>query len=183
MTSARVGGIAQVAFIVRDLDASVARFAEDLDVGPWLVVKHLAPQHAHVRGEPATLDLSVALAYSGSVMIELIQEHSDVGLPRIGARDPSDCAFHHVARTSTDFATDHARLSQGRTVVFEASLPAELGAGRFAYFDNPGPLPGCLELVELTPELEALFASVQGAADRWDRQTAVIDAAALPGAR
>jgi glyoxalase/bleomycin resistance protein/dioxygenase superfamily protein len=169
------GGIAQVAFVVRDLDASVELFARDLDVGPWMVVRNLAPADARVHGEPVQLDVSVAIAYAGSVMIELIEEHGDVRLPRKDTSDTSDCAFHHVARTSAGFADDYGRMShQGRAVVYEASLPAELGGGRFAYFDNPGPLPGYLELVELTPQLAALFASVRSAAEQWDRQTAVI---------
>lgn len=181
--SATAGGIVQVAFVVSDLDASVADFAQDLDVGPWMVVRDLAPVDAHLHGHPAELELSVAIAYSGSMMIELIEEHGDVGLPGGGTGDGTGCAFHHLARGTADFAADRDRLSQeGRTVLFEASLPAELGGSRFAYFDGPGTLPGCLELVEMVPELAALFAGLQRAAEAWDRQSALIDAGALMGA-
>jgi len=181
--NAAEGGIVQVAFIVRDLDATVADFARDLDVGPWTIVRNLKPVSARLYHRPATPELSVGLAYSGSMMIELIEEHGEVGLPPVGARSDADCRFHHMARTSTDFATDRERLlRQGRTAVFEASLPAELGGGRFAYFDNPKPLPGYLELVELAPDLTALFANLRSAAEQWDRHAAVIDADALLGA-
>lgn len=175
-------GIAQVAFTVRDLRASMASFAEELGVGPWLVLERLRPCDAVLRGERVEVELSLAAAYSGSTMIELIEQHSDVGLPPVNGGSTSDCAFHHVARVTEDFEADHAGYRErGREPAFAASLPEDLGGARFAYFDSPEPLPGYEELVELTPGAAGLFAAVRAAAEQWDGNTLVIDPQALAG--
>lgn len=174
------GGIAQTAFVVADLEASIRRFARDLDVGPWLVERSLVPRDASMGGRPVALEVSVALAYSGSMMIELIEERGHVQLPRASWQSPSASGFHHLARTTEDFGGDLARLvGDGYAVLLEASLPPELGGGRFAYLEGGEPLPGLLELVEVTPTLTALFAALRGAAERWDGEPVVIDPAEL----
>jgi glyoxalase/bleomycin resistance protein/dioxygenase superfamily protein len=175
-------GIAQVAFIVRDLRASMASFAVELGVGPWLVVERLRPCNAVLRGEPVEVELSLAAAYSGSTMVELIEHHSEATLPPLNGGVSSDCAFHHVARVTGNFEADHAGyLERGHEPAFAASLPDELGGARFAYFDAPAPLPGYVELVELTPVVAGMFAAVRTAAEQWDGQTLVLDAEAVAG--
>jgi catechol 2,3-dioxygenase-like lactoylglutathione lyase family enzyme len=175
-------GIAQVAFVVRDLRASVASFAEELGVGPWFVLERLRPCNAVLGGEPVEIELSLAAAYSGSTMIELIEHHSEATLPPLKGGASSDCAFHHVARVTEDFDADHAdHLARGHEPAFAASLPDELGGARFVYFDAPAPLPGYMELVELTPVVAAMFAAVRRAAEQWDGQTLVLDPAAVAG--
>src|SRR5262249_892711 len=72
-----IGGIIQVAYTVADIQAAVRSYAEDLRIGPWFLRGPLQAREPIYRGAPQNLMLSIAIAYSGHVMIELIQQHDD----------------------------------------------------------------------------------------------------------
>ena len=46
---------------------------DELGVGPWLVNERLGGVGSTYRGEPGTAEFALALAFSGHMMVELIQ--------------------------------------------------------------------------------------------------------------
>ncbi len=50
---------------------------QDLGLGPWFLRGPLQARKPVYRGQPQDLRLSIAIAYSGHMMIELIQQHDD----------------------------------------------------------------------------------------------------------
>lgn len=58
-----------MAFIVPDVRGAVSAYAKGLKTGPWLLMEHFVPAWQRYRGSPTDIDLSVATAYSGSMMI------------------------------------------------------------------------------------------------------------------
>ena len=66
------GQIRQLAYVVDDLDAAIARWITTTGVGPWLVYRNARMQGV-CRGQDTEVKLHVGLSYQGDVQIELIQ--------------------------------------------------------------------------------------------------------------
>jgi len=168
-TGQPLGSIFQVAYVVPSLEAAILHYASSLGAAPWVVLEHFQPVSQKYRGQPTALDLSIALAFCGSMMIELIQQHD--ALPSVYGEvvDSRGYGFHHFAVTTRDFEADSAKYSTlGYETVFEAVLPDGLDRARVAYFDARANLPGMIELVEINEKVDAFFGSLRAAATKWD---------------
>lgn len=68
-------GIAQIAFVVEDLDATVEHYYATFGVGPWHFYTYGPPlvKKMSYRGRPAEYKMRVALSYFGPTRIELIE--------------------------------------------------------------------------------------------------------------
>ena len=69
------GPIRQIGYVVTDLDRALRSWI-DLGVGPWFVIRDL-PMRALYRGEPCETTLSLAMANSGEMQVELIHQMDD----------------------------------------------------------------------------------------------------------
>ena len=69
--------IIQNGWVVDDLFAAIKKWTDFYGVGPFWVSEQVVPDDVLYRGEPAHLDMKVALAQAGNVQIELIQQNSD----------------------------------------------------------------------------------------------------------
>ena len=74
-THKKDGSVIQVAWIIRDLEASMKRHWEVCGIGPWDIYPFDAGEVADFmyRGRPATHSCLLALAWNGNVQLELIQ--------------------------------------------------------------------------------------------------------------
>jgi hypothetical protein len=72
MTSPLSGPIRQVGHVVRDIDQAIAAWVA-MGVGPWYVVRDRV-QRAVYRGKPCEITMSIALANSGELQLELIAQ-------------------------------------------------------------------------------------------------------------
>jgi hypothetical protein len=45
-------GVFQMAYIVEDIDVSMRRWVEQLQVGPWFLLEHFSGERPTYRGEP-----------------------------------------------------------------------------------------------------------------------------------
>jgi len=123
-------------FLVRDLEGTAQRLANDLGIGPWNIWT-IEPAHCVVRGQQSPFSFRVALATVGGGTWELITPHRgqsilDERLAKHGE------GFHHTCLAYASLeavraARDDLRR-QGREPVQEG------GAGdvfEFAYFEFP----------------------------------------------
>ncbi|MDP3856402.1 MAG: VOC family protein [Stagnimonas sp.] len=164
------GPIKQLAYVVEDLDAAIARWIAGTGVGPWLVYRNARMQGV-CRGESTEVKLHVGLSYQGEVQIELIQpisatpspyQHAD-GQPRVG--------MHHIAWHSSDLDRDVSEAqARGWRPVFEASN----GAVRVAYFESPAEPGPLYEFIEAVPLILDGFAQGQQASRDWDGVSAPV---------
>ncbi|BBY57269.1 VOC family protein [Mycolicibacterium sarraceniae] len=69
------GVIRQIGYIVRDFDKALAEFLA-LGVGPFYVMRGIE-QTGNYRGQECTVKLSLALANSGDLQIEIIHQDND----------------------------------------------------------------------------------------------------------
>jgi len=69
-------GVAQIAFVVKDLDKTVENYHRLFGIGPWHFYtygKPLVPRMTR-HGKPAEYKMRVALSYFGPMRIELIEQ-------------------------------------------------------------------------------------------------------------
>ena len=70
--------VIQAGHVVEDIDAAIVTFAATLRIGPWYRFRTSQPRKGSLyRGREVNHDLSIALAFHGSMMLELIQQHDD----------------------------------------------------------------------------------------------------------
>lgn len=158
------GQVRQIGYVVRDLDSALAGWVE-LGVGPWFVIRNMT-QRVLSRGVPCEITLSLALANSGEMQIEVIQQTD--GTPSIFTEFLSSGreGFHQLAYWTEDFAaTMRAVEAAGWPVAWSGG--EDLGT-RFAYVEPPNRPAAVIEIMELTEATTGMAAFVRAAAAAWD---------------
>lgn len=160
----RSGPIKQVAYVVDDLDASIAHWARFVGIGPWTVYRNTVMQ-GHCRGVATTVRMHVGLSYQDELQIELIQVVSDTPSPYRDRDGRALIGMHHIARHSHELDADVAAAqAQGLHAVFTAGNDVV----RVVYLESPQEPGLLLELIEASPAvLEGFTAGVQ-ASRAWD---------------
>lgn len=161
--------VIHTSFIVKNVYESIQAFLDLYGVGPWFVFEHYPMMNLKYRGSPAELDFTVAVAYSGAMMLELIQQNDDVPSAYKDVVAIRGYGFHHFAIPSYDFEKDLSHYRNlGFAVVNEGASPADHGGSRGAYVDTTSKLPGMTELQEIVPELAAALTELEATAANWD---------------
>ena len=169
MRTQTFGPIRQIAWVVRDLEASVANWLRVSGVGPWTCFRNVAMTGV-LRGAAAKVRMHVALGYQDDMEIELIEDlghgpspyRSADGIPLIG--------MHHVAWFSDDVAADVARgRERGMQVCFEAANEVT----RVAYLEDPLERGLLLEFIEMNAMMREGFTARLAAARSWQGGEAV----------
>ena len=72
------GDLRQIGIVVRDIDAAMRHWIDVCGVGPWFYAEKLPVTAFSYRGDAHDdIHISVALANSGDVQLELIQQRCD----------------------------------------------------------------------------------------------------------
>lgn len=161
------GPIMQVGYVVDDLDAAIRHWAGTLGVGPFVVAESIPYETVSFRGRPLDLETRVAIAYSGALQIELIQQISPQPSVFTEFRTRHGTGMHHVCALTSDFDADIAAWkARGVEVVQGGRTRAGID---FAYLDTDGGFGGAmLEIVTATPGLMRFFDRLRNAAEAWD---------------
>jgi hypothetical protein len=158
------GPIRQIGYVVIDLDRALDDWAA-LGVGPWHVIRRM-PQQVTYRGAPCGITLSLALANSGDLQVELICQDDDtpsIFTEFLAADGPG---FHQLAYWAEDFdATMRAVAAAGWPVVWSGG--EDVGT-RFAYVEPPDSPAAVIEIMELNAATRGMSALVRDAAADWD---------------
>lgn len=161
--------VMQASFIVKDLKAACMKWVKTIGVGPFLTVEHIPLTEMSYRGTPgASLDFSIAIAQSGGIQIELVEQHCDSPSAYRDLVAKGGEGFHHFCIYPDDYdAAYRSYLDQG----FVPAIDGMFGATRFSYIDT-SPAIGCMiELLEKNPIQESFFTRVIEAARDWDGTT------------
>ncbi len=163
---APVGGLIQMAYIVENLSLAVDQWVKQLNVGPWFVLDSFTGTDPIYRGAPSHADVAIGMAYSGSMLIELIQPKDEHPSVYREVRDQRGFGFHHFGLASHSFDEDLAAYgSRGFELAFLARVPT---GGRVGYLDTHGQMPGFIELIEADAAMEAHFTGYRRAALGWN---------------
>ena len=161
--------ILQHAWVVPDLDAAIHHWHQTLKVGPFLVNRNLSITDPLHRGHPRAVAFSTAVAQSGSIQIELIEQHDDGPSAFRDIVPAGATGFHHVAIIAEDF---DAALRQYAGV--EIAAEGHFGDIRFVYLDTSATLGAMLEILEDRPAIRAFFGAIRKANERWDGDPATL---------
>ncbi len=154
--------IKQIAYVVDDLDAAIARWVEVVRAGPFFRIDGASIADVRYRGQSVQADLSLAIGNSGGVQIELIAPHGEA--PSIyRERGPG---VHHLAYLARDFEGESQRLAAlGHPVAWALTLP---GLCRVNYHDTLATFGHFIEVWESTEAMRGLIEMVEAAACDWD---------------
>ncbi|MGH7805789.1 MAG: VOC family protein [Candidatus Binatia bacterium] len=177
------GEMRQIAFVVRDMDASLSWWNETMGVGPFYMLRELVPDVYLYREKPApSPKITIALGFSGEFQVEIIQQHDDHPSAYRDYLVAGQQGFQHVSSWLTRAGYEKTRgaaRERGLIAVHEGSIP---GSGiRFAYFatdDAPG---GFLyEIAEVKePPVYEMMMKIRDAAKAWDGKKGVREIAEL----
>lgn len=161
------GEIRQNGYVVRDIEKALRHWTEVLGVGPFFYFECVPMQDFRYRGAPSPLEVSIALANSGPLQVELIQQRNDAPSMYRDFLAAGHEGLQHVAYWTERFDDDLARL---RARGFEIGQSGCVGGanGRFVYFDSAGHPGTVVELSEVSGAKGRFFAHIAEAARRWD---------------
>jgi len=160
------GPIRQNGYIVNDVEASAQYWANVFGVGPFFLINHIVYKDVKYKDRKIDIDVSVALAYSGDLQIELIQQHSSVPTIYSEFLEEHGEGLQHIAVWLEEFDKDVDRI---RRAGGELLMEGEAGSGtRFAYFGGRVHAGAVLEVV--TPSTGAMkyFNVIKEASETWD---------------
>ncbi len=165
------GAIRQIAFVVHDIDAALRYWTQTLGVGPFFVLRDVAPEKFWYRGQPSPPPhLSLALGNSGDLQVELIQPHDDHPSAYRDFLATGREGLHHVSSwlTRAEYDATLARLQAAGTPIAHAGTIGS--GGRFAYFATDGVAGGMqYEIADaLEPGGAQMMQTVAEAARNWD---------------
>lgn len=158
--------IYHMGFVVDDLDAAIARWMAELGVGPFFVAKQFVFENPDYRGKSKAPPVSLAFAYDGHIMIELIEPLDETPSPYQELIARTGYGFHHLGYLSDDVdASARQAEARGYRCIFRANF----AGGRLAYCDPDGLIgTGVIEFVQRSPDVEALLDKMHEAAASWD---------------
>jgi hypothetical protein len=161
------GPIRQNGYVVRDVRAAMDHWIEVLGVGPWFYFDRVQIDWFRHRGAPSDVAVSIALANSGDLQIELIQQRNDAPSMYREFLGAGREGLQHVACWTRDYqAAYDSALSLGYRVGHEGQIGGE--QGRFVYFDTERHPGTVLELSDISGPKGAFFDLVRQAAVDWD---------------
>jgi hypothetical protein len=165
MTAPFSGPIRQIGYVVGDLEQALAEWIA-LGVGPWFVVREYVQQVTY-RGEPCEITISIALANSGDLQVELIHQHGETPSIFTEFLDSGREGLHQLTWWPDDFdAAVAAAEAAGWPVVWSGG---DETTTRFAYVEPPAGGPATVyELMELTDVTRGMGTFVRDAATNWD---------------
>jgi Glyoxalase/Bleomycin resistance protein/Dioxygenase superfamily len=160
------GQIAQIGYVVTDIEASMQQWVRH-GVGPWFYIERVQTDYFRHRGVDSPVQLSIALANSGDVQIELIQQRNDAPSMYREFLDSGRSGAQHIAYWTTDFPDLYQRaLAAGYTVGHEGQIGGE--QGKFAYLDAEHDQGTVIEISDVSGAKGQLFAYIRQQAAAWD---------------
>ena len=168
--------VVQVAYAVPDLTAGMRWWTDRLGVGPWFVNQRIGGGGSTYRGAPGKAEFTLALAFSGHMMIELVQTLDDEPSIYKDAYERHGYGFHHVAKIVPNVKEEvERREAAGAVVCFHDVAPG----GDVFFLDGGEDAPGMIELVQDTETTREVFTAVWRASVDWDGARPVRDFAEL----
>jgi len=174
------GPIRQNGFVVTDIHEAMDYWISAFGVGPFFHIQDQPVNDFRHRGEQQDLRISVALAQSGGIQIELIQPLDDSPNAFTEFAGRGQDGLQHVAYWTTDFDSVTAEAERrGLTLVQCGRSGSGAPNERFAYYETSHPAAPLIEISEAHGRKSQLFSAVAQAAADWDGTDPIRDMAVL----
>ena len=160
------GEVTQNGYVVRDIRAAMDGWIR-AGIGPWFYIDDVPVDWFRHRGVDSPVKMSIALANSGGLQIELTQQRNEAPSMYQEFLDAGHEGLQHIAYWTTDYQGLYDRaLSLGFTVGHEGCVGGPLG--RFAYFDTQHHPGTVVEISDISGPKGELFGFIRSAAADWD---------------
>ncbi|TNM42861.1 VOC family protein [Nocardioides albidus] len=162
------GPVTQLAWVTDDLDATEQALGATLGAHGWTRMPgvHFGPDACTLRGRPADFTADISLSYAGELQLELIRPVTGASMYAefLAERGPG---LHHVCCEVPSMDEALARAERDGFTVVQAGTMAG-GLMRFAYLDTSTAGASYVELAEISPDLQAMFADIRARSVRPD---------------
>lgn len=161
------GAISQNGYVVRDIHAAMDHWVNVMGVGPWFFVEKVEIENFRYKGQASNLEMSVALANSGDIQIELIQQNNDAPSMYLDFLNAGREGLQHVSYWTKEYQAlyDNA-LALGYSVGQEGQIGG--AQGRFAYFETEAHPGTVIEISDLSGSKAVIFDYIKKASIGWD---------------
>lgn len=167
------GEVRQIGYVVEDIEAAMRYWSETLGIGPWYYAPKIADKDFYYKGEPSPIERAVALANSGFIQMELVQQLNDAPSMYRDFLKAGRTGVQHFAYWTTTF---DAHMAAATAAGMKVGMGGQVGAnGRYVYFDceyHPGTV---IELSEVNGPKGALFKTIRDASVGWDGKDPIRD--------
>jgi Glyoxalase/Bleomycin resistance protein/Dioxygenase superfamily len=161
------GPVRQNGYVVRDVEAAMRHWTQVLGVGPFFYFEKVPIQDFRYQGAPSPLEVSIALANSGPLQIELIQQRNDAPSTYRDFLSAGHEGLQHVAYWTKSFDEDMERVLK---LGYEVRQSGTIGGpnGRFVYLLTEGHPGTIVELSEVSGAKGRFFEHIAELARAWD---------------
>jgi hypothetical protein len=160
------GEVRQAGYVVHDIQKEMRHWSETLGIGPWFYAERVPVRNFMYRGQPSPIEVSVALANSGPLQIELIQQRNDAPSMYKAFLDAGRTGLQHLAYWTENFDEDLRRLAAHGLKV---GMSGEVGErGRYVYYETETHPGTVIELSEIAGPKGRLFRMIREASIGWD---------------
>ncbi|MBR0816063.1 MULTISPECIES: VOC family protein [Bradyrhizobium] len=161
------GAVRQNGYVVRDIQAAMKHWIEVMRVGPWYYMDRVKTDWFRHRGQDSAVEMSIALANSGDLQIELIQQRNDAPSLYKEFLDAGHEGLQHMSYWSLDYQALYDKaLGLGYRIGHEGQIGGD--KGRFAYFDTQAHPGTVIEISDISGTKGPFFERVRQAALNWD---------------
>ena len=143
-------GVAQIALVVRDLDATVKRYHDVFGIGPWDFYTYGKPlvRRMSYRGKPADYRMRLALSYFGPSRVELIELVQGDTVYSDFVKEHGYGVQHLGVLVEDMEASLREAALAGYTMTMDGSGFGLDGDGHYAYLDTEDDFGFVLELIQ-----------------------------------
>lgn len=164
--SRHFGPIRQNGYVVHDIEAALEHWTGTLGVGPFFFIEKVPIEDFRYRGVPSEVDVSIALANSGGLQIELIQPRDEAPSLWRDFLHAGREGLQHVAFWTERMDDELARIEERDLVVGQSGT---IGAnGRFVYLDTETHPGTVVEVSEVSGDKGRFFEHIRKTAETWD---------------
>lgn len=161
------GEVRQNGYVVRDIEAALVHWTEVLGIGPFFYFERAPIQNFVYRDEPSDIEVSIALANSGALQVELIQQRNDAPSMYRDFLEDGREGLQHIAYWTRKFEAD---VERPRAAGYRIGQAGEAGGpdGRFVYLDTELHSGTVIEISEVSGPKGDFFKMIAAAARDWD---------------
>jgi catechol 2,3-dioxygenase-like lactoylglutathione lyase family enzyme len=166
------GSIRQNGYVVRDIEAAIRHWTETLGVGPFFYVDSAPIEDFRYMDEPSDCRCSIALANSGALQIELIEQRNDAPSMYRDFLAAGREGLQHVAYWTENMDADLDRVA---ALGYRVGQSGHVGEnGRFVYYTTEAHPGTVIELSEVSGRKGELFRAIREAAVNWDGANSIV---------
>ena len=149
MKGVKLPKVSQIGIVVPDIGKAVRYYSKFLNIKPWFRSKTTS-NDAAFKGESFSLELDIALAFSGGVEIELIQMLTDRECIYSDIMKKQGGGLHHIGAMVRGFDKKLEQMKAAGIGVIQSGVIKTVGGAvtKYAYMDTVSTCGIISEIIE-----------------------------------